>query len=45
MILKGKIVLVIGFISGIGLGIVLSLVEVGVDLFFNGFGEVDVVLV
>lgn len=39
MNLYGKMVLVIGFISGIGLGIVKVLVQVGVQLVFNGFGD------
>jgi 3-hydroxybutyrate dehydrogenase len=41
MHLNGKIALVTGSTSGIGLGIACALAEAGAELILNGFGEVD----
>ena len=44
MNLHGKVALVTGSTSGIGLGIALKLAEAGADLLLNGFGDSDAAL-
>jgi 3-hydroxybutyrate dehydrogenase len=43
MSLKGKVALITGSTSGIGLGIARALAQAGADIMLNGFGEADAI--